>query len=145
VPQPCPCTSGLAYADCCRPFHRGVREAETPTALMRSRFSAFAVGDAEYLHRTLHSEHPDRAEPKADVVRAIKDGARGMRFLGLSILDAKDDKVLFFARIFEKGKDRSFVELSTFAKDEGGWRYLAGEAKPASAAEISGLTIDRFA
>ena len=47
-----------------------------------------------------------------------------------TILDAKDERVLFLAGVFEKGRDRSFVELSTFARaaEGGGWRYLSGEA-----------------
>ena len=37
---------------------------------MRSRFAAFATGDAEYLWRTLHHGHEDRAHPKDQVVPA---------------------------------------------------------------------------
>ena len=74
--KPCPCTSGRAYAECCRPLHRGARDAETPEALMRSRFSAFAVGDVEYLWRTLHPEHEDRVLDKADVVRTLRKACR---------------------------------------------------------------------
>ena len=76
--KPCPCTSGRAYADCCAPFHRGEREPETPEALMRSRFAAFALGDAEYLWRTLHEDHEDRALSKEDVVHSLKTAARGL-------------------------------------------------------------------
>ncbi|MDR3660035.1 MAG: SEC-C metal-binding domain-containing protein, partial [Mycobacterium sp.] len=44
--QPCRCDSALDYAACCGPLHRGERPAATAVALMRSRFAAFAFGDA---------------------------------------------------------------------------------------------------
>jgi SEC-C motif-containing protein len=51
----CPCGNGETYGSCCGRFHRGAATAPTAEALMRSRFSAFAVGDAAYLLRTWHS------------------------------------------------------------------------------------------
>jgi SEC-C motif domain protein len=35
-------------------------------------------------------------------------------------------QVLFFAKVFERGKDRSFVERSDFRHDGAGWRYVSG-------------------
>lgn len=94
---------------------------------MRSRFAAFSLGDAEYLWRTLHPDHEDRAGGQVTVVAAIKAAARSLRFMRLTILEATGDQVTFRAAVFEKGQDRSFTERSTFARDEGGWRYLSGE------------------
>ena len=63
----------------------------------------------------------------------------------LTILDAKDAEVLFLAAVFEKGKDRSFVELSSFARDGAAWRYLSGETRAArDVADPAALTIDSF-
>ncbi len=125
--KPCPCTSGRPYPECCGPLHRGQREADTPEALMRSRFAAFALGDADYLWRTLHPEHEDRAQDRAAVVGAMKATARSLKFMRLTILEAKGDTVTFRAAVFEKGRDRSFVERSTFARAGGAWRYRSGE------------------
>jgi SEC-C motif-containing protein len=130
--KPCPCTSRRPYGECCGPLHRGEREAETPEALMRSRFAAFALADAAYLWRTLHPDHEDRARPKDAVIRSLKDASRALKYMRLTILEARGDRVLFLASVFEKGKDRSFVELSTFARDSEGWRYVSGEARAAS-------------
>jgi SEC-C motif-containing protein len=143
--KPCPCTSQRPYGECCGPLHREQREAETPEALMRSRFAAFALGDAEYLWKTLHPDHEDRAHPKGAVLRSLKDASRTLKYMRLTILEAKDDRVLFLAACFEKGRDRSFVELSTFARDAAGWRYLSGESRPASAFDDPAtLTIASF-
>lgn len=60
----CPCLSGDSYGACCGRYHAGRRpgpdgrtagpHAPTAEALMRSRYSAFAVGDTEYLRTTWH-------------------------------------------------------------------------------------------
>jgi SEC-C motif-containing protein len=145
MPKPCPCTSGRAYADCCAPFHRGEREAPTPEALMRSRFAAFARGDAEYLWRTLHAEHEDRALPKEEVMRSLREASRTHRYVRLTILDARDTRVLFLAGVFAKGRDLSFVELSRFGHDGAGWRYVSGVARAAKEIDDpSALAIEGF-
>jgi SEC-C motif-containing protein len=105
---------------------------------MRSRYSAFALREVEYLWGTLHPEHPDRARPKEEVLRELRAVASGHKYPRLHVLDrqAPDEGgkavVLFYARIFEKGKDRSFVERSEFRHDGTGWRYLRGDGFPAS-------------
>ncbi len=112
---------------------------------MRSRFAAFALGDAEYLWRTLHPEHEDRALAKDPVIRTLKSTFDSLKFMRLTIIDAKDTRVLFLAAVFEKGQDRSFVELSTFGHDGTGWRYLDGQASPAfDAKKAAALTIETF-
>lgn len=132
----CPCTSGLSYRACCAPFHRGEREAETPEALMRSRFAGFARKDIEYLVRTLHAKHEDRKLSDVELRRSMKESASAFRYMGLKVLDRRDAdaegvaQLLFLARIFEKGQERSFVELSDFAHDGVGWRYLRGVTIP---------------
>ncbi|MCA1656010.1 MAG: hypothetical protein LC635_06195, partial [Pseudonocardiaceae bacterium] len=55
-PRRCPCGTPLPYDDCCGRIHRGAASAPTAEALMRSRYSAFATNDADYL---LRSWHPD--------------------------------------------------------------------------------------
>jgi SEC-C motif-containing protein len=68
--------------------------------------------------------------------------SRALKYMRLTILDAKDAEVLFLAAVFEKGKDRSFVELSSFARDGGSWRYLSGQSREASAIrDVTRLTI----
>jgi len=49
----CPCGLGDDYESCCGRLHAGAL-APTAESLMRSRYSAFAVGDAGYLLRTWH-------------------------------------------------------------------------------------------
>ncbi len=104
---------------------------------MRSRFAAFAKKEVEYLVRTLHPEHEDRkALTAAQIADSIRETSRDFRYLDLAILDRADfdetgtARVLFFAKVFSKGKDYSFAELSEFQRDADGIRYLRGEARP---------------
>jgi SEC-C motif-containing protein len=147
----CPCGSGAPYRACCAPFHRSEREAPDATALMRSRYAAFATKEIEYLWRTLDPEHDDRARPKDEVLRELRAACATHKYMGLRIVDAAPAdvagiaRVLFAARVFERGKDRSFVELSEFRHDGAGWRYLRGDgALLASIADVDALTIDTF-
>ena len=97
---------------------------------MRSRFAAFALGDGPYLVRTLASDHADLDLPRDLLERELSRAHERQRFLGLRVLyteaTADAGEVLFLARIFEKGADRSFVELSHFVKEDGAWRYASG-------------------
>ena len=51
----CPCCSALPYAQCCQPLHLGGR-AISPEALMRSRFSAHALGLLPYIVHSWSAE-----------------------------------------------------------------------------------------
>ena len=146
----CPCGSGSAYDACCAPFHRGQREAPDPVALMRSRYTAFTLGEAEYLVRTLAEAHPDRGLPRAELLRSLGIAKDRLRYQSLAILDdrrsERTGEVLFAARITEGGADCSFVELSDFEHDGTGWRYLSGILVPFSEVGRApeGLGIDAF-
>ena len=48
----CPCCSGKSYEECCKPFHTKTKFPQTAEELMRSRFSAFAIPNGEYLMDT---------------------------------------------------------------------------------------------
>jgi len=141
-PQACPCTSGAPYATCCAPYHRG-DEPPDAAALMRSRFAAFARGDGAYLWRTLHPQHPLRARPEAEVVNELSRARQRLRYQRLTVHDADADgdraRVLFTAHVFEKGRDRSFTELSDFERAEGGWRYRDGLASAPGPVTIDGF------
>jgi SEC-C motif-containing protein len=103
---------------------------------MRSRWSAFALGHGAYLFDTLASTHPDRDASRDAAVRELSCVRERQRFLKLTVLVAspvvagagpnETGEVLFHARIFEKGQDRSFAELSHFVREDGAWRYASG-------------------
>lgn len=145
--EDCPCGSGGKYRACCRPFHDGA-EPPDPVTLMRSRFSAYAVGDAAYLWRTLHAGHPDRARPERDFTATLRRARQTLKFARLRVLDHDESRVLFHAEIYQQGKERSFLELSSFERDAragGAWRYRSGQPRSVKASDpsLDGMTIAR--
>lgn len=103
---------------------------------MRSRYAAFALGLGAYLVDTLATAHPDRSLARESLVRELSRARVTQRFTGLRVLfsatggpsgeDPDRGQVLFLARVFVDGRDRSFVELSDFARESGAWRYAGG-------------------
>lgn len=133
----CACGSGLPYAGCCQPFHRGAAEPISAEVLMRSRFSAFVCGEVDWLWTSLHRDHDDRAEPRETLIAHLREGlARGVKYESLDVLDTRPPdaegvaQVLFYAVVKARGRDVSFVELSSFANSGDGWRYLFGVPLP---------------
>ncbi|MHC9293367.1 YchJ family protein [Mycobacterium sp. LTG2003] len=120
----CPCGSGADYTACCGPLHRGERAADTAVALMRSRFSAFAVGDADYLMATWHRT----TRPKT---LTLDDTIVWRR---LQIVDTEagggDDAhgvVEFRAQYVADGERRILHERSRFTRTGGKWMYVDGD------------------
>jgi SEC-C motif domain protein len=120
----CPCSSGLPYGECCGPLHAGSATAPTAEALMRSRFSAFAVGDADYL---LASWHPSTRPASLDLDSET-------RWIRLDIVDRTaggpfDDRgeVAFEAR-YRGPEERGVLrERSRFVREGGRWFYVDGD------------------
>ncbi|MEU6861453.1 YchJ family metal-binding protein [Glycomyces sp. NPDC046736] len=119
-PAACPCGSGQTYAACCGRLHSGVAKAATAEALMRSRYSAFAVGDEAYLLRTWH---PSTRPPRI--------GLDGRRFTGLEILETSGGSPLhtsgtvrFRARFVDDDGPGVQTENSTFERVGPDWLYV---------------------
>ena len=120
--DPCPCGSGDRFGGCCRPLLRG-DAAPTAERLMRSRYTAFVVGDARHLSATWH--------PKTRPRDVVLEPAQ--RWAGLEILDVvaggegdEEGSVEFRAR-WRHGRDRGELhERSRFARRAGRWVYVEG-------------------
>jgi SEC-C motif-containing protein len=121
---PCPCGAGRPYDDCCGRYHRGDAHAPTAEALMRSRYSAFAVGDVDYLRDTWHpSTCPAHLAPDTDRhwtrldVRSTTAGG---------VFDA-EGTVTFEAHYEVDGRPGVQREESAFVRENRTWYYV-GEA-----------------
>lgn len=109
----CPC-GGATYDACCGPLLRAERLAETPEQLMRSRYTAHALGDAEHLWRTWHPRtRPERV-----------DLDPGTTWLGLQVLRAEDEEVEFVAAYDDQRGGGRLHERSRFARRAGRWFYV---------------------
>lgn len=111
----CPCGLPAGYDACCGRFHGGAA-APTPELLMRSRYSAYAVGDAAYLLRTWHpSTRPREVDTSTRWLRLEVVAARG------GLLDAEG--AVHFRAHHVGGV---LEERSRFVRDAGRWSYLDG-------------------
>lgn len=121
----CPCGSGQAYCDCCGPLHDGTVVAGTAEALMRSRFSAFARGRADYL---LSSWHPGTRPKALDLDEQIT--WRRLQIVDTEAGGADDDTgiVEFRAQYLQHGQRHILHERSRFRRTrDGSWRYVDGD------------------
>ncbi|WP_196442325.1 YchJ family protein [Planomonospora sp. ID67723] len=117
----CPCGLPSPYRDCCGRLHRGEGAAPTAELLMRSRFSAFSVGDEGYLLRTWH---PATRPPRVDLDRAT-------RWVRLEVLETTggstfhtEGTVRFRAHYVDRGSAGHMEEHSRFVRHEGDWVYV---------------------
>lgn len=125
--QPCPCCSGNPYQECCQPFHEGTDIAQKAEQLMRSRFSAFALGLTDYLKMTWAD---DTCPTDLEIDENIK-------WINLHINGRKKGRkkdqegwVTFIASYEINGAQGTLHEKSYFIRDENNhWRYVDGEIK----------------
>jgi len=121
----CPCGTGLSYAECCGRLHAGTATAATAEQLMRSRYSAFAVGDAGYL---LATWHPDTRPARLELdVHVRWTGLDVLATTGGSLL-AAEGTVEFRAHHVRDREAGAQHENSRFVRVDGAWRYLDGVA-----------------
>ncbi|OLT26977.1 hypothetical protein BJF83_19870 [Nocardiopsis sp. CNR-923] len=119
--NPCPCGRDAVYRDCCGRLHAGLASAATSEDLMRSRYSAFAVGDEAYLLRTWHPDTRPRRldlDSRAEWVRLEVLGTTG----GTPFHN--EGTVDFRAVHRERGQEFELREHSRFVRHEGAWVYL---------------------
>jgi SEC-C motif domain protein len=121
----CPCGTGLPYAECCGRLHDGTATAATAEQLMRSRYSAFAVGDPAHLLATWHSSTRPRRLELDPAVRWT--GLEVLATTGGTLL-AAEGTVEFRASHVIGGVPGVQHENSRFVREDGRWRYLDGVA-----------------
>ena len=110
--QLCPCCSGKLFSECCEPIIRS-GTAQTAEQLMRSRYSAYATGNAEYIFKTTHPEHQ-----KTLKISAIKEWSEENSWERLAIVET----------VKGKGNDQSgIVEFKAFYRDSNGSQQIHHE------------------
>ena len=110
---------------CCRPIHQG-KAAPTPVKLMRARYSAYALHNADFIIKTTHPDSPHQKDDKRLWTAEILAFASQTQFAALTILDTTADTVKFRAGLLQQGRDASFTERSSFKKHQGKWQYVSG-------------------
>lgn len=126
TPTGCWCGRPAAAADCCGRYLDGTVPAPTAEALMRSRYSAYVLGNEPYLLATWHaSTRPASLDLTEDA---------GTKWLGLEIkrteAGAEQDQrgiVEFVARYKVGGRAHRLHEVSRFVREDGRWYYVDGD------------------
>lgn len=122
--KPCPCCSGKNYGACCKPYHTKDAYAPNAETLMRSRFSAFAIPNGEYLMNTLLP-----AKRKFHNKSELQEWGEINKWLTLEILNTPTHNIVEFKAIYSDavGNLQIHHELSTFQKMNDRWFYVSGD------------------
>ena len=125
----CPCGSGQEYGACCGPIIRGEQPAPTAEALMRSRYSAYALVEIAHITDSLHPSSRHDHDPVAS-----KRWAEQSEWLGLEICSVEgggeeDDtgSVEFIASYREKNGIKNHHEVAQFKREDGRWYFMDGK------------------
>lgn len=119
----CFCGASVSFENCCEPYIKGSKNAPTAEALMRSRYSAFATGAADYLMNTTHS-----SKRKLHNKSEILAWSQSNQWLRLEILAVTETTVTFNAYYLDENlKAQIHYEHSTFKLENGKWFYVDGE------------------
>lgn len=122
--KPCPCGSGLALSQCCQPLLNNEQPAASAVALMRSRYSAYTLGNEDYLQRTWHST----TRPAQLDLSNNQQHWQRLKIIATTAGRADDDsgEVEFVAIYKVNGRAERLHERSRFAREERQWRYIDG-------------------
>jgi SEC-C motif-containing protein len=120
----CPCCSGRSYEECCKPYHSGKKHAPTAEALMRSRFSAFAIPNGEYLMETTFP-----GKRKFHNKRDLQEWGEINEWTKLEIVRTPDLNHVEFKAFYtdEEGHKQFHHELSKFKMIQNRWFYVSGK------------------
>jgi len=126
TPAGCWCGRPVAAAECCGRYLDGELAAPTAEALMRSRYSAYVLGNEPYLLATWH------ASTRPASLGLAEDA--GTRWLGLEVKRTEagreaDERgvVEFVARYKIGGRAHRLHEVSRFVREDGRWYYVDGD------------------
>ena len=120
--EKCYCGSLNLFQRCCSPYIIGVLKAPTALVLMKSRYSAYASHQADYLVATTHV-----SERKHYSKTEILHWAVSNSWKKLEILYYSENTVEFKAYFLDENNNNQIHhELSNFKQENGIWFYLSG-------------------
>ena len=119
----CYCGNNVSFQNCCEPYIKGIKNAPTAETLMRSRYSSFATGAADYLVNTTHISKR-RFHNKKDILA----WSQANKWLKLEVLASTETTVTFKAYYLDENlKAQVHYEHSTFKLENEKWFYVDGE------------------
>lgn len=124
----CPCNSNIEFELCCNQYISGNKLPETALLLMKSRYSAFATANADYLNKTSVSKQTSK-----DLATWAKSNTwKSLEILNTTQGQEIDSSGTVEFRVLYNNSDKQLIEhleKSTFIKNENQWMYDTGEVK----------------
>jgi len=124
--KPCPCSKKNNFSDCCEPFINSENYPYTPEKLMRSRYSAYATQQFDYIASTMLPPAADQFD-----LQTIDDNLRAIKWVRLDVIRSgvSEDKgyVEFQAYYLEGNQLHILHELSKFILQHDRWFYYDGK------------------
>lgn len=114
----------MAFELCCGRFLHAHEIPLTAEALMRSRYSAYVLQDAQYL---LSTWYPSKRPETIDFDDKITTKWIGLNVKRAQTQDDNHATVEFIARYTLNGKAYRMHEISQFIRENGRWFYLEGK------------------
>lgn len=130
----CPCGSSKKYKACCGQAHAGIAYPTNPEQMIRSRYTAYAIGNVEYLYKTTHPTNEAVAgkSPEAYKQETLAY-CQKVDFTGLTVLESSpaDEQGISRGVLTAKFKvtgqpEDAFTERSEFVELDGRLVYLRG-------------------
>ena len=119
----CYCDTGLQFENCCGLYLENNQKAPTALSLMRSRYSAYATHNAEYLLETTYISER-KYYSKAEILK----WATANKWQKLEILSYTENTVEFKAYFLDSNnKPQTHYEFSTFKFENNAWFYVDGK------------------
>ena len=125
----CPCESGLDYAACCGMYIGTDCWPPTAEQLMRSRYSAYALKEKDYIVATWH---PDTCPAELDLYENAHVKWTRLKVLNIEAGAEQDQTgiVEFTATMKANGRAEKMTERSEFVKQDGRWYYVKAQEVP---------------
>ena len=113
----CYCGEKKAFDNCCKPYHLG-EPARTTEALMRSRFSAFATANVDYIIKT-QASHLNKDMDPQDFANELQK----QKWVNLEVTEVHETTVAFKAFMLNNDILYTLKERSEFEKVDDLWIY----------------------
>jgi SEC-C motif-containing protein len=128
----CPCGSGLPYEECCGPYITGTENPPTAEALMRSRYSAYAVHAVDYIINTCTSNGKTDIDRRETAAWSEESNWLGLKIISVEKGGPEDTEgtVEFEAAYQRKGLKDVHRETGFFKKTGDRWFYESGSVAP---------------
>jgi SEC-C motif-containing protein len=118
----CICGNEIEYSECCQPVIDGKIAASSAEKLMRSRYSAYVIGDGNYLVQSAVKENR-----YSDDIELIEEFSNSVDWLKLDVINSYDNIVEFKAYYREGKTIKVLHEKSKFDYEDDMLRYSSGE------------------